>query len=242
MAIGFNYLRGMADDGLLKPGIRFLDIGCSNLYQADKDGLIAFMARFDVEDGAFAERLAAASAEKSAFAGELIDKCGMHYEAIDFAVDYKTTKFDLNHDSLSKEFRGSFDLVVNFGTTEHVINQANSFEVIHDAVKHGGVIYHQLPAAGFFDHCYFLYTGRFFFDLAGYNEYEVLRAWLDQAGDSDLMRMFRDYASYFPVLAEAPTPPKSTFPDTGFNIMYRKVKKTAFRYPMELSTAYTKPA
>lgn len=241
MAISFQFLQRLAKDGLLSPGMRILDIGCSNLYDANTAGIIEFMGMFGVEDDAFAEEISSKSAEKSAFAGVLIDKCGMEYQAIDFAVDYKTTKFDLNRDSLPQNFSGYFDLVLNFGTTEHVINQANSFSVIHDAVKHNGYIYHQLPAGGFFNHCYFLYTGRFFFDLAGYNEYEVFAAWLDQGNPSDIMSAVRDYATYFPVLAKTATVAEPIMKDTAYNVIYRKIRDVPFRYPMELSTAYTKP-
>jgi SAM-dependent methyltransferase len=244
MAISFDYLKRMADDGWLKPGIRFLDIGCSNLYNARTDDIIEFMSRFGVSDDKFATDMAASSANKSAFAGELLVKCGVNYDAIDFAPDYKTTKFDLNKDSLSNQFRGAFDLVVNFGTTEHVINQANAFTVIHDAAKPGGVIFNQLPCGGFFHHCYFLYTGRFFFDLAGYNGYEVIKAWIEQEPSSlgDLSAAFRDYESYFPVLKDAPPIPEPFMRDSGFNVAYRKVQNVPFKYPMELSTAYTKPS
>jgi SAM-dependent methyltransferase len=144
MAIAMQYLENLLARGLLRPGDRVLDIGCSNLYHATREALVEFMSKFGVVDHAFAKRLAEASAAKSAFAGELLDKCGLNYEAIDFAVDYKTTKFDLNKDSLPERFVGAFDVVLNFGTTEHVINQANSFQVIHDAAKHNGLIYHCL--------------------------------------------------------------------------------------------------
>ena len=33
---------------------------------------------------------------------------------------------------------------------------------------------HEVPAQGFIDHGYICYTPRFFFDLAGHNEYEVV--------------------------------------------------------------------
>jgi hypothetical protein len=45
----------------------------------------------------------------------------------------------LNHEPTPQKFVGDFDLVVNFGTTEHLLNQYNAFKVIHDATKVGGV-------------------------------------------------------------------------------------------------------
>ena len=241
MAIAFQYLEKIFDLNLLSKGQKILDIGCSNLYGASEEKIIRLADRFNGLAQPVAQDLAARSAEKSAFAGELIEKLGVGYEAIDFAEDYKTTKFDLNHDKLPRNFLNAFDLVVNFGTTEHVINQAHAFNVIHDAVKPGGYIYHQLPASGFFNHCYFLYTGRFFFDLAGYNNYEVAHCWLDQAEPSDFMASIRDYSSYFPAL-QAVQPVEDAFMrDTCYNVIYKKPHNERFKYPMELSTAYSKP-
>ncbi|OSQ44287.1 hypothetical protein [Thalassospira alkalitolerans] len=242
MAIDIRHIVQMIENGYLTRETRFLDIGCSNLYNATEQDISDILKKFDVIDVDFCQRLASMSVEKSAFAGELIDRIGAHYDAIDFAIDYKTTKFDLNKDNLPSRFRGKFDLICNFGTTEHVINQDNSFRVIHDGAKHNGLIWHQLPCGGFFNHCYFLYTGRFFFDLAGYNEYEVVAAWLGQVNNSsNLMSPFKDYSSYFNALTDVQEVPHPTMPDTVFNIIYRKVKNVPFRRPMELSTSYTKP-
>lgn len=145
MAIDFSYLEKLADMGILDGNPRILDVGCSNLYSASAIGIDTFMKRFGASDRQFAERLASASSSKTAFAGELLTRCGMSYDAIDVAEDFQTTLFDLNRDRIPRLFRASFDLVLNFGTTEHVLNQAHAFSVIHDATKAGGHIVHQLP-------------------------------------------------------------------------------------------------
>ena len=43
-------------------------------------------------------------------------------------------------------------LVVNAGTTEHVVNQDNAFRVMHDLTKVGGVMMHEVPAGGMLTH------------------------------------------------------------------------------------------
>ena len=241
MGINLQYLNRMLDHQLLRQDTRVLDIGCSNLYGAGAPEIRSLLSRMGVETPAadVADDLAARSAAGTAFVVELFDLIGIEYQAIDFVPAAKTMKFDLNHDKLPGKFKGAFDLVLNFGTTEHVLDQARCFELIHDACKPGGAIYHQVPAGGFFGHGYFAYTGRFFFDLAGYNEYRVLAAWHDQADESRLSKMFEDYATYFPALLDAPTPKRDAFPDTGINVIYQKHRDRAFVYPMELSTAHT---
>jgi hypothetical protein len=72
---------------------------------------------------------------------------------------------DLNYDEVPAENRGRYDLVTNFGTTEHVVNQLNAFKIIHDLTAPGGVMIHELPAQGQIDHGFFAYNPKFFHKL-----------------------------------------------------------------------------
>ena len=69
-----------------------------------------------------------------------------HYTAIDLNGLEGALKFDLNtlftKDGL---FSKEYDLVTNFGTTEHCFNQATAFENIHNLTKKGGYILHLSP-------------------------------------------------------------------------------------------------
>jgi cyclopropane fatty-acyl-phospholipid synthase-like methyltransferase len=56
---------------------------------------------------------------------------------------------DLNHDIVPEDWRSRFDLLINAGTTEHVVNHDNAFRVMHDLVKVGGFMIHEVPVAGF---------------------------------------------------------------------------------------------
>ncbi len=190
-----------------------LDIGSSNLYSASPEGILRFLESFgvsaspDVVD--FAGKLSKGSSYdpvqgglNEAFAGELFERAGMRYSAIDIADGYRTEIVDLNHSAAPPAFVGAFDLVLNFGTTEHLLNQYNAFKVMHDCTRVGGVIVNSLPGVGYSNHGYFTYTPRCFFDLAGYNEYEIVRFWFEgPGGANDLFAPVRDYQTYFPTLA-----------------------------------------
>ena len=103
---------------------------------------------------------------------------GYRYVSID--VDGNgSIELDLNFDEVPQAYRGGFDLVTNFGTTEHVANQLNAFEVIHDLARVGGVMVHHLPLQGMMDHGLINYNPKFFWTLARSNGYQ----WLD----SDLL-------------------------------------------------------
>ena len=261
MGIAFSYIRRMEELGLFRRGgTKILDIGSSNLYLAKAEEITDFLksrgaaGRADMAE--FAARLAHGSGydpvkggRNEAFIGELFEAAGMHYESFDIADGYRTTVLDLNHAVLPADLQRKFDLVLNFGTTEHILNQLNCFKVIHDATKVGGYIYHSLPAVGYVDHGYITYTGRCFFDIAGYNDYELVACWFDWAGEggSSVLDSLRSYKGHFPVLNDALNAFESAeqgralrdlkIPDIGINVVYRKVRDKPFWGALESSTS-----
>ncbi len=250
MGISFALLEQLREKGMLEKGWKVLDIGSSNLYNAPPNQISRFISHYTVDASqadtqAFAERLAKGSSydavtggANNSFAGELLDYCGVKYLSFDIADGYKTEIFDLNRQVLPEKHRGAFDLVINCGTTEHVLNQYNSFEVIHDAARVGGLILHQLPVAGFTDHAYFVYTGRFFFDLAGYNGYEIADVWYDGPSNSDdLLTSVRSYKSYFPKLEPLAKRERIDIPNCAISIIYRKTSAASFNACLETSTS-----
>lgn len=260
MGIAFSYVRKMEELGLLRSsGLNILDIGSSNLYSATSEEIKGFLRRHGVlkldEMNEFADRLAYGSGydpvkggRNEAFIGELFEAAGMHYESFDIADGYRTTVLDLNHTILPAGLQRKFDLVMNFGTTEHILNQLNCFKIIHDATKVGGHIYHSLPAVGYVDHGYITYTGRCFFDVAGYNDYELVACWFDGPhGANSIFDSLRSYSGSFPALKKALEQFELTdqgralrdlvIPDVGINVVYRKTRDKPFWGALESSTS-----
>jgi hypothetical protein len=56
-----------------------------------------------------------------------------------------TIRLDLNFDDVPDKHKGKYQLVTNFGTTEHVANQNQAMKIIHDLTAVGGVMVHNLP-------------------------------------------------------------------------------------------------
>jgi hypothetical protein len=245
MGITLEKLQQLRDGGVLSNGCAVLDIGSSNLYSAEVANLQHFARGFGRELSAdFAEKLSSGSAygpratKNESFVGELLEGVGLGYLAFDIADGYATKIFDLNREAIPKKLRGAFGTVLNFGTTEHVVSQLNCFRVIHDAVKVGGHIVHQLPTVGYIDHGYFCYTPRFFFDLAGYNKYEVIDFSYAGPGDrTDFSGILKDYVSYFPALTNCSPPEGHGVQDYSINIVLRKTMNAPLRLPMETSTS-----
>ena len=259
MGIAYSFITRMDELGLFRSGgMSILDIGSSNLYSATAGDIVGFLNKYAPalpDRDAFAQRLAAGSGYdpvrgglNESVVGELFEKAGMEYVSFDIAAGYKTTILDLNHARLPAPLRGRFDLVLNFGTTEHILNQYNCFKVIHDATRVGGCIYHSIPAIGYVDHGYITYTPRCLFDIAGYNEYEVVDFWFEgPSGRNNVYDGVRSYRTYFPVLDRALAEIGRTahgtalndlaIPDVSISIVCRKVKDKPFWGALESSTS-----
>jgi SAM-dependent methyltransferase len=97
---------------------------------------------------------------------------GLDSRSVDIADG--AIRIDLNRGRVPFRHRAAFDLSVNCGTTEHIANQGNAFAAIHDLVRPGGLMYHQLPCTGHVEHGFFSYHPKFFFRLAASNDYEIV--------------------------------------------------------------------
>lgn len=116
------------------------------------------------------------------------------YYAIDADGVNEAFVFDLNYNIKEKyNFDKQYDFVTNFGTSEHVFNQQTFFENTHNLTKKNGLMFHILPFEGQFNHCYFNYHPIFFYDLAMFNNYEILGFWYYSCRSE---KKFAPYAGY----------------------------------------------
>lgn len=67
-----------------------------------------------------------------------------------------------------------FDLVTDFGTGEHIFDQAQVWRTLHDLTKPGGFIVFDRPSQGYTTHCYYLVDECLFRDVAAANRYDVM--------------------------------------------------------------------
>lgn len=103
---------------------------------------------------------------------EKVMKCS-RYVSIDGNGRNGAIALDLNL-PLPKHLH-SFDLVTDFGTGEHVFDQAQVWRSVHYLVKPGGWIAFDRPTQGYPVHCYYNTNMCLFEDLAAANQYEVVR-------------------------------------------------------------------
>jgi hypothetical protein len=117
-----------------------------------------------------------------AYAADIFRLCGLNYMSYDVTEEAFSKVFDLNFHSVASEDRESASLVTNIGTTEHIANQLNAFQTVHDLLKVGGVAIHHVPLTGMLNHCLFSYHPKFFFSLIVNNRYRL--RWVEYSGPS----------------------------------------------------------
>lgn len=251
MGINIDALLYLQEKGhLTSTRNRLLDIGPQTVYFATagqirqfvaKQGLVVAQNIFESE----VERLVYFSTprpgERTTFLSEVTDLTNVEYHSFDVCPALKTEILDLNFDPLPAQHREYHDVILNSGTTEHIFNQWNCFEVMHDAAKVGGVIYCQLPASGYLDHGYFCYTPLFFRDLAAANGYELLDIFVTLAGLNDVVELGIDTRGDHRILSprSIDLPPHDRrVPCFNIHVVMRKTKSAPFRCVLEVATRH----
>ena len=99
---------------------------------------------------------------------------GVVHTSFDINGKDGATKINLSR-PLPKKWFGKFDMVTNYGTTEHIENQWQVFCNIHNMLKVGGVSVHSIPLSGYWkEHCPYHYKGRFPEQLTKHNDYQII--------------------------------------------------------------------
>lgn len=75
---------------------------------------------------------------------------GAEHVSIDLNGEDGAVPLDLCR-PLPEQYHDSFDVVTNFGTSEHIEDQVQVFKTIHDCCKVGGYMIHSVPLVGYWD-------------------------------------------------------------------------------------------
>jgi hypothetical protein len=229
---------------------KILDIGPQTTYFVRAEQIREFVANQSdaiVQDDnvrAEIERLVYFSTprggERTTMFSEITDLASIEYASIDVCPGLKNTEIlDLNFDALPDRMLGHYDVVFNFGTTEHIVNQWNCFEVMHDALRVGGVAYHQLPASGYLDHGYYCYTPLFFRELADANGYVIERLAVTPAGENRIDALDIPSIAGDTILKEpGPLAENNRIPQLNLHVILRKTRNRPFRASLEIATAH----
>ncbi|WP_315768288.1 MULTISPECIES: hypothetical protein [unclassified Bradyrhizobium] len=181
--------------------------------------------------------------ERTTLFSEITDLTNIEYNSVDVCPGLKTTILDLNFDPVPSEMLSHYHVIFNFGTTEHILNQWNCFEFMHDALEVGGVIYHQLPASGYLDHGYYCYTPLFFREMAQANDYVIEQMAVTPAGESKIDSLNIPSMGGDSLLSEsAPLGQNNRVPALNIHAVLRKTSDAPFRASLEIATAHSEVA
>ena len=167
----------MRRDGLLRAGDGIVELGAQVLVcHGNQQAVLNLFEAFCVPPPELPElkKLAEGSSARALF-----ERLGMKYWCVDASGEHGALRWDLNFDECTPEHKGRYQLVTNHGTTEHLLNQLNSFKMVHDLTAKDGMIMHALPFLSYLDHGYFNYQPNLFIDLARSNGYDLLGMWLN---------------------------------------------------------------
>ena len=164
---------------------------------------------------------------------------GLNYASIDIDGSPGSIALDLNYDEVPAELVGRYDIVTNFGTTEHVANQLQSFKIIHDLAAAGAIMLHVLPASGTPNHGLVSYNPKFFWMLGRSNGYKIAFMTMGQSErDAGLPDDLVEFLTLYEPQA------KSEFaayrmPVTSVVVALQKVFDTPFVAPLDVPTGTT---
>ena len=210
----------------LPRGGAILELGAQQVYcRGHDDAVRQFIGHFAGRSDC--SRKDVARFANGGYFGELLTACGFDYRSVDLINGYNTVLLDLNLHPAPEELRGRFDLVTNFGTTEHLINQLLAMKTVHDVTKPGGIIYHDLPMSGYLKHGYFLYTPVFFNDLAAANGYRIVRQCYSRSAVPVAAPVFMRENGF----------PDAQITDFGIEFILQKTSDAAFRMPLDPTTS-----
>lgn len=218
--------------GHLKNGASIIELGAQELYCTGNEKYVRDVIRYFSDNNPsikkadeYSDSEISEIANKGMF-GKMVKACGLKYQALDIFEADDTILFDLNVQSPGEQMLEKFDMVTNFGTTEHVINQYLSMKTIHELVKPGGLIFHELPMSGYHYHGYFSYNPLLFHHLADANEYTIIMQNYSKGG-----------ATSTPEFMTVNGYPENEYIDYGIEFIFQKNTSAPFKMPLETSTS-----
>jgi SAM-dependent methyltransferase len=157
------------------------------------------------------------------------------YQCIDVDGRHNALKFDLNKDIFVEyNFRQTFNLVTNHGTSEHCFDQAKVFQNIHNLCTPGGIMLHALPFQGYVNHGFFNYQPCFFRYLAEANNYRIIGLYLNIDSEVGDVSTYSDE-----IMKHLTLMPNSTM---ALLVVLQKLENDEFRIPVDGKYIYNAKA
>jgi SAM-dependent methyltransferase len=129
------------------------------------------------------------------YANEFYEPLGIDYTCIDLSNENGALNFNLSR-PIPEIWYNKFDLVTNFGTSEHVSDLYECFKNIHNLCKKGGIVICENPKQGNWPgHGFHYLTEEFYSHLALLCRYTLIE-WGEQPAMGNIIDGWNIYAIY----------------------------------------------
>lgn len=141
----------------LNSSVKMLELGCQNIYAQGYDPTTTSLQEF-------------------------AHRFGVHIQSWDILGCQNSKVVDLRK-PIDEEYHCMFDVVTDFGTTEHVDgNYYQARKNIHDACRVGGLMIHENPMTGhWIGHGGNYLNTNFYQQMAEHNQYQILELGVEYA-------------------------------------------------------------
>lgn len=100
---------------------------------------------------------------------------GFDHVSVDKNGEFGSLSINLNREIADSSLVGTFNVLTNSGTSEHVSSQYYCFLNCHNLCQDGALMVHIVPQTGFWpNHCNLYYTFEFWQELAAQCNYEIV--------------------------------------------------------------------
>ena len=169
------------------------------------------------------------------YVSEVYRDAGIRHKCLDLNEKNNAIPIDLNiwpTGQIHEDYFQGFDLILNFGTTEHVGNQINAFAIVHYLSRQGGVILHHIPMLHYSNHAMAVITPKFIKKLIDWNGYEILESrWANHVINQSISFHFDASLCYIDNFKEAIS--ESTHAAIG-TLVFRNVNAGLFVPPLDV--------
>lgn len=125
------------------------------------------------------------------------------------------------------DLEAKFAVTINNGTAEHVFNIGQFFETMHNHTAEGGIMIHEAPFTGWFNHGFFNLQPTLYYDLAAANDYAMTGLFCCQHKPAAIRQIDTPHALLEAVKA-------NQIPENSVLItLFRKTTDQPFVFPMQ---------
>lgn len=120
-----------------------------------------------------------------------------------------------------------FDITINNGTAEHVFNIGQVFKTVHERTAVNGVILHEAPFTGWYNHGFYNLQPTLYYDIATANNYGLMGVFCCEHIPPKIIQI--DSPQHLLEFVEKKEIPANAV----LFVMMKKLEDAPFKYPMQ---------